>query len=249
MISIKSKREIELLRKAGYVTALAHEAVRQAVKPGISTLELDKIAEDVIRKNGGRPAFKGYDGFPASICASVNEEVVHGIPNNTPLKEGDIVSVDIGVEIAGYYGDCAKTHAVGKVSKAAEDLIRETRASFYEALMVCQVGRRLSDIGHTVQSYAEARGYGVVRDLIGHGVGTELHEDPPVPNYGLPGKGPRLQVGMVIAIEPMITMGDYRIITLDDDWTVVTKDRSLASHHEHTIAILEDGPRILTALE
>ncbi len=249
MIKIKSQREIDLLRKAGYVTALAHEAVRQAVTPGISTLELDRIAEEVIVKNGGRPAFKGYEGFPATICTSVNEAVVHGIPNSEKLKEGDIVSVDIGVEIAGYYGDCAKTHVVGKGSKTTEDLVRETRASFYEALKVCEVGRRLSDIGHTVQSYVEARGYGVVRDLIGHGVGTELHEDPPVPNYGLPGKGPRLQVGMVIAIEPMVTLGDYHVVTLDDDWTVVTRDGSLASHHEHTIAILADGPRILTALE
>lgn len=249
MITIKSRREIELLRKAGYVTALAHQAVKEAVKPGISTFELDKIAEEVITKNGGRPAFKGYDGFPASICASVNEAVVHGIPNHQPLKEGDIVSVDIGVELAGYYGDCAKTHAVGKVSEKAQALITDTRASFYAALPFCQPGRRLSDIGHAVQSYAEQRGYGVVRDLIGHGVGTELHEDPPVPNYGLPGKGPRLQVGMVIAIEPMITMGDYHIVMLDDDWTIVTSDGSLASHHEHTIAILEDGPRLLTALE
>ncbi len=249
MITLKSQREIELMRKAGYVTALAHQAIKEAIEPGITTLELDAIAEKVIRDHGGRPAFKNYNGFPASICASVNEQVVHGIPNNRPLKSGDIISVDIGVDLNGYYGDAARTHAVGDVSDEARALIDVTRTSFYEGLKHCEIGKRISDIGHAIQSYTEARGYGVVRDLIGHGVGTALHEDPEVPNYGNPGRGPRIREGLVIAIEPMINIGTYEVITLDDGWTVVTRDKTLSAHYENTVAITKNGPQILTTLK
>ncbi len=246
MIYIKSQREIALMREAGRLVALAHEAIAQAIAPGISTLELDAIAEKVIRDGGARPAFKGYNGFPGSICASINDEVVHGIPSKRKLKAGDIISIDIGSELNGYFGDAARTHAVGQIDSAAQALIDVTEQSFYKALEQCQVGTRLSNIGHAVQSYAESFGYGVVRDLTGHGVGRALHEDPEVRNYGKPNKGPRLQAGMVIAIEPMINQGTYEVVTLEDGWTVVTLDGSLSSHYEHTIAITESGPILLT---
>ncbi|MCK8061534.1 MULTISPECIES: type I methionyl aminopeptidase [unclassified Fusibacter] len=248
MIYLKSQREIELMRQAGRIVALAHEAIRNIIEPGITTLELDAIAEKVIRENGGIPAFKGYGGFPGSICASVNDEVVHGIPGHRKLVDGDIISVDIGVNLNGYYGDAAKTHPVGTVSEEARLLIEDTRQSFYEGLKMCEVGHRLSDISHAVQSYSENKGYGVVRDLVGHGIGTALHEDPQVPNYGPSGKGPRLQVGMVLAIEPMINIGSYHVETLEDNWTVVTLDRKLSAHYEHTVAITKDGPELLTVL-
>ncbi len=246
MIYLKSHREIELMKQAGRIVALAHEAIEQAIAPGVTTQQLDAIAEQVIKEHGARAAFKGYNGFPAAICASLNEQVVHGFPNNIPLKEGDIISIDIGSELGGYYGDAARTHAVGKVDPAAKKLIEVTEQCFYKALEKCYVGNRLSDIGHAVQTHAESFGYGVVRDLTGHGVGRALHEDPEVRNYGAPGKGPRLQAGMVIAVEPMINRGTYSVITLDDGWTVVTADGSLSSHYEHTIAITDDGPVLLT---
>ncbi len=246
MIYIKSQREIALMREAGRIVALAHEAIEQAIAPGVTTKQLDAIAEKVIKQHGARAAFKGYNGFPANICASLNEQVVHGFPNNIPLKEGDIISIDIGSELNGYYGDAARTHAVGKVDPAAKALMEVTEQCFYKALEKCYVGNRLSDIGHAVQTHAESFGYGVVRDLTGHGVGRALHEDPEVRNYGAPGKGPRLQAGMVIAIEPMINQGTYKVFTLDDGWTVVTADGSLSSHYEHTIAITDDGPVLLT---
>jgi methionyl aminopeptidase len=248
MIYLKSQREIELMRQAGRIVALAHEAIRNIIEPGITTLELDAIAEKIIRENGGIPAFKGYGGFPGSICASVNDEVVHGIPGHRKLVNGDIISVDIGVNLNGYYGDAAKTHPVGHVSEEARLLIEDTRQSFYEGLKMCEVGNRLSDISHAIQSYSEKKGYGVVRDLVGHGIGTALHEDPQVPNYGAAGKGPRLQVGMILAIEPMINIGSYHVETLEDNWTVVTLDRKLSAHYEHTVAITKDGPQLLTVL-
>lgn len=248
MIYLKSQREIGLMRQAGRIVALAHEEIKNAIKPGVTTQTLDEIAERVIRAHGGVPAFKGYGGFPASICASVNDEVVHGIPSNRVLKEGDIISVDIGVNLNGYFGDAAKTHGVGVISEDAQKLIDVTRACFYKGLEQCQVGNRLSNIGQAIQELAESHGYGVVRDLVGHGIGTALHEDPQVPNYGPAGKGPRLQVGMVLAIEPMINKGTYRVKTLSDDWTVVTADKSLSAHYEHTVAIMENGYELLTVL-
>jgi methionyl aminopeptidase len=248
MIYLKSKREISLMRQAGHIVALAHEEIRKAIEPGVTTLALDTIAEKIIRENGGIPAFKGYGGFPGSICASVNEEVVHGIPSERKLKNGDIVSIDIGVNLNGYFADAAKTHPVGHVDEKALKLIEVTKQSFYEGIKFCEVGHRLSDIGQAIQSYAQANGYGVVRDLVGHGIGTALHEDPQVPNYGPGGKGPRIQVGMVLAIEPMINYGTYRVKTLSDDWTVVTLDGSLSAHYEHTVAITEDGIELLTVL-
>jgi methionyl aminopeptidase len=218
------------------------------VKPGITTQELDEIAESTIRKLGGEPAFKGYGGFPASICASINDEVVHGIPGKRQLKAGDIISIDIGSIYKGYYGDSAKTHAVGQISADASRLIDVTKASFYEGLKVCRLGYRLSDIGHTIQTFVESKGYSVVRDLVGHGIGTQMHEDPQIPNYGPPNKGPRLQAGMVLAIEPMVNQGTYHVETLLDNWTVVTVDRKLSAHYEHTVVITEDEPMILTSL-
>jgi len=236
------------MRQAGRIVALTHEEIKHAIKPGITTLELDAIAERIIKKHDAIPAFKGYGGFPGSICASVNEEVVHGIPGGRILVEGDIISVDIGVNLNGYFADSAKTHGVGIISEKAQQLIQVTRESFYKGLEHCEAGKRLSDIGQAIQQHAESYGYGVVRDLVGHGIGTALHEDPQVPNYGPGGKGPRLQVGMVLAIEPMINQGTYRVKTLSDDWTVVTLDNSLSAHYEHTVAITENGYELLTVL-
>ncbi len=248
MIYLKSQREIALMRQAGRLVAIAHEEIKKAIAPGMTTQALDALAEKVIRDHGAIPAFKGYGGFPGSICASVNDEVVHGIPGNRILIEGDIISVDIGVCLNGYFADSAKTHPVGQISAAAEKLIEVTRQCFYEGLKMCIAGQRLSDVGHAIQQHAEKHGFGVVRDLVGHGIGTALHEDPQIPNYGPAGKGPRLQVGMVLAIEPMINSGTYRVKTLSDDWTVVTLDGSLSAHYEHTVAITEDGYELLTVL-
>lgn len=249
MIILKSQLEIEEMRKAGKIVALAHEVIKQHIKPGISTLELDQIAEEVIREHGAIPAFKGYHGFPGSICASINKEVVHGIPTKGRiLKDGDIISVDIGSLINGYYGDSAKTYAVGNISDEAKKLIEVTRASFYEGLKYCKVGYRLSDVSHAIQKHVEDNGFSVVRDFVGHGIGTSMHEEPQIPNYGKPGKGPRLAKGMVLAIEPMVNVGEYEVIVLDDEWTVETLDGSLSAHYEHTIAITDDEPIILTDL-
>lgn len=249
MITLRSKQEIALMRESGKIVAEAHAAVKEAIRPGISTMELDKIAHDVIIKHKAQPSFLGYNGFPASICASPNEVVVHGIPSEkTILKEGDIISIDIGAYKNGYHGDSAKTHPVGKISEEDEKLIRETRNSFYKGIEHAIAGNRLSDISHAIQSHVEAYGYSVVRDLVGHGVGRNLHEDPAIPNYGPPGKGPKLQNGMVLAIEPMINQGTYEVHVLLDNWTVVTDDKKRSAHYEHTIAITEDGPQILTTL-
>ena len=249
MITLKSKKEIELMREAGKIVAETHEILKSAVIPGISTLELDKIAEENIRKYDAIPSFKGYGGFPGSICASINEEVVHGIPNaNRILKEGDIISLDVGAYYKGYHSDSAKTHGVGIISEEDRKLIEVTKESFYEGLKFAKLGYRLSDISHAVQAHVEKHGFSVVRDLVGHGVGTELHEDPQIPNYGPAGKGPRLLEGMVLAIEPMVNVGKYHVKTLADDWTIVTIDGKKSAHYEHTIAITEDEPLILSAL-
>ncbi len=248
MIIIKSKKEIEFMKEAGKIVAETHELLKEAITPGISTLELDKIAEENIRKYNAIPSFKGYGGFPASICASINDQVVHGIPGNQIVKEGDIISIDIGAYYKGYHADAAKTHGVGIISEENRKLIEVTKESFYEGIKFAKLGYRLSDISHSIQAHVEKHGFSVVRDLVGHGVGTELHEDPQVPNYGPPGKGPRLKEGMVIAIEPMINAGHYHVKTLSDGWTIVTIDGKNSAHYEHTIAITEDEPLILTKL-
>ncbi|SHK35673.1 type I methionyl aminopeptidase [Paramaledivibacter caminithermalis] len=246
MIIIKSKSEIEKMRKAGNIVAKTHEELKKHIRPGITTKELDEIAEDTIKSLGGIPAFKGYGGFPASICTSINEEVVHGIPGLKKLKDGDIISIDIGAIYDGYYGDAAKTHPVGEVSDEAMKLIEVTKNSFYEGLKFCKEGFRLSDISHAVQEYVESNGFSIVRDYVGHGIGANMHEDPQIPNYGPPGKGPRLRSGMALAIEPMVNIGTYKVKTLKDNWTVVTLDGELSAHYEHTVIITEEEPLILT---
>ena len=246
MIIIKSKHELELMRIAGKIVAGAHQVVRQAIRPGITTEELDRLAEEYIRSQDAIPSFKGYYGFPASICVSVNDEVVHGIPGPVALKEGDIVSVDIGAIYKGYHGDSAKTYPVGEITPAARRLIEVTRASFYEGLKYARVGYRLSDISHAMQTVVEQNGYSVVKDYVGHGIGQKMHEDPQIPNFGPPGKGPRLRPGMTLAIEPMVNEGTDQVKTLQNNWTVVTEDGSLSAHYEHTVAITENDPILLT---
>ena len=248
MIIKKSPSEIEAMKEAGRVSAKALREVGSAVRPGISTLELDEIAESVIRSEGGIPAFKGYGGFPGCICASVNDEVVHGIPaDDVIIKEGDILSVDCGLILDDWQADSAFTVGVGEITPEARKLIDVTEESFYKGIRKAIAGNHLGDIGHAIQAHAESFGYGVVRDLTGHGIGRDMHEDPSVPNFGRPGHGTRLRAGMTLAIEPMIAMGDYHVAQLDDGWTIVTEDGSLCSHYEHTIAINEHGlPELLT---
>ncbi len=248
MIILKSHREIKLMAKAGAIVAKALEEVEKNIRPGITTAELDKIAEDFILSQGAFPTFKGYQGYPAAICTSVNEEVVHGIPGLKTLKDGDIISVDIGAFIDGYNGDAARTFPVGKVSEEALDLIETTRQSFFKGIEFAKPGFRLSDISHAIQTYVEDRNYSVVKDYVGHGIGQKMHEDPQIPNFGPPNKGPRLKVGMTLAIEPMVNMGTDQVYTLGNNWTVVTKDKSLSAHYENTIAITEKGPEILTMI-
>lgn len=248
MIYIKSRQEIEIMREAGRIVAETHELLREAIKPGITTKELDELAEAYILKQGAKPAFKGYGGFPASICTSINHEVVHGIPGLKVLQDGDIISIDIGALFKGYYGDAAKTHGVGKISQEAQKLIDVTKQSFYEGIKFAYEGKRLSDISHAIQTYVEKEGFSVVRNYVGHGIGTKMHEEPQIPNYGPPGKGPRLQKGMVLAIEPMINIGTYEVKVLPDGWTVVTLDGKYSAHYEHTIAITQGEPEILTIL-
>lgn len=249
MITLRSKREIELLREAGKIVAETHAVLREAVKPGVSTWELDQLAYQTIIKHRAIPSFLNYNGFPGSIRASKNEIIVHGIPSKKDiLEEGDIISIDIGAFYKGYHGDSAKTHPVGKISKEDEHLIAATRQSFYDGIEHAVIGNRLSDISHHVQKSAEAEGFSVVRDFTGHGVGTKLHEDPPVPNYGVPHKGPRLLEGLVIAVEPMINIGTYRVVIDDDGWTTRTLDGKNSAHYEHTLVITEHGPELLTVL-
>lgn len=248
MISIKSPREIEYMRAAGKIVAETHERLREVIKPGITTHELDMIAERYINECGGIPAFKGYGGFPASICASINHEVVHGIPGPTTLKEGDIIGIDIGAIYKGYYGDAARTYGIGKISEVAEKLIKVTQESFFVGMEKAVEGNRLSDISHAVQVHVEKNGFSVVRDFVGHGIGTKMHEEPQIPNYGLPHRGPRLVSGMTIAVEPMVNQGSYKVKVLSNGWTVVTIDGSLSAHYENTLLITKEAPELLTLL-
>ena len=246
-ITIKSNNELDLMRAAGHVVAETKARLADAVEPGITTKQLDKIAEKEIRRHGATPSFKGYRGFPASICVSINEEIVHGIPGRRALREGDIVSVDVGAIVEGLHGDSAFTMGVGQISDEAQRLIDTTRESLQVGITKARVGARIGEISATVQSYAEQRGYGVVRKYVGHGIGWAMHEDPQVPNYGVPTKGPVLRKGMAICIEPMLNVGTYNTIELDDGWTVVTADGTLSAHFEDTIAITESGPEVLTS--
>ena len=246
MITIKSPREIELLRIAGEITGSTHNYLKPYIIPGVTTKELDTLAEKYILSRGATPSFKGYDGFPGSICTSINEEVVHGIPSNRKLKEGDIITLDIGACWKGYHGDSAWTYAVGKISKEKQKLMDVTKESLFKGLDQVKPNNRIGDIGNAVQKYAESFGYGVVRELVGHGVGTNIHEEPDVPNYGKPHTGLILKEGMVIAVEPMITMGNKDICILDDDWTIITQDEKPAAHFEHTVLVTKDGYEILT---
>jgi methionyl aminopeptidase len=246
-IILKKPEQILLMKEAGRITGEALLVARDAIRPGISTKELDSLIHAYILKCGAKPSFLGYGGFPGSACISVNNQIIHGIPSHKVfLHEGDIVKVDVGAIYRGYHGDSAKTFAVGRVSEEAQKLIDATRESFYRGVSFARVGNRLGDIGHAVQAYAESCGYGVVRKYVGHGVGTHLHEEPDVPNYGTPGRGCRLYPGMTIAIEPMVNEGTAEIKELSDGWTVVTADGRLSAHYEHTVAITDDGPILLT---
>lgn len=249
MIICKSEAELELMREAGRVVAETHRLLSQAIRPGVTTKELDQIAETYIRSQGAEPSFKGYNGFPASICTSVNEELVHGIPGNRKLQEGDIISIDIGAQVQGYHGDSAWTYPVGNISAEAKRLLEVTERSLYKGLAEIRPDVRLYTISHAIQTCIEDEGFSVVREYVGHGVGTSLHEEPQIPNFGPPGRGPRLKPGMALAIEPMVNAGERYVKTLADNWTVVTVDGSLCAHFEHTIAVTADGYEILTLPE
>ena len=246
MILLKSPSEVQEMRVAGEIVAGAHARAREIVRPGIRTLDIDREIESYIRDAGGAPAFKGYRGYPASVCVSVNEEVVHGIPGPRVLKDGDIIGVDIGVKAGGFYADAAQTLPVGRVSADSEQLLRVTREALYRGISKVAVGNRLGDISHAIQAHVESAGYSVVRSLVGHGIGRSMHEDPQVPNYGKPGEGAVLKAGVVLAIEPMVNAGAHEVEILDDKWTVVTRDGSLSAHFEHSVAVTESGPMILT---
>ncbi|MGN0988187.1 MAG: type I methionyl aminopeptidase [Otoolea sp.] len=248
-VTIKSSREIELMREAGRILAKTHEELEKSLKPGMSTWDIDRIGEEIIRSYGCIPSFKNYNGYPASICVSVNDEVVHGIPHKKHyIQEGDIVSLDAGVIYKGYHSDAARTHGIGEISDEARKLIDVTRQSFFEGIKFAKPGNHLNDISSAIQKYAESFGYGVVRDLVGHGIGSHLHEDPEVPNFARKRKGILLQPGMTLAVEPMINAGSYEVVWMDDDWTVVTEDGSLSAHYENTILITENGPEILSLI-
>lgn len=246
MIICKTPREIEIMRQAGRIVALTHAELQKYISPGITTNELDAIAEKFIRKHDAIPSFKGYNGFRGSICASVNNELVHGIPGDRVLKDGDIISIDIGAKYNGYHGDSAWTYPVGKIDDETRKLLDVTEESLYLGLKEAKPGERLSNISHSIQTFVEANGFSIVREYVGHGVGQDLHEDPQIPHYGPPNKGPRLKPGMVLAIEPMVNAGSRYVRTLSDNWTVVTVDDKMCAHFEHTIAITEDGYEILT---
>ena len=246
MITIKSAREIELMRISGKITAKTLTMLMKTVKPGMTTADVDRLAEESIRSMGGTPTFIGYHGYAHTICASVNEEVVHGIPGSRVLQDGDLLSIDIGTTLDGYVSDSAVTVAIGAVSPAATRLMLVTQECLMLGIAQMQAGNRLGDIGHAIQEHAEKHGYGVVRQLVGHGIGTKMHEEPQVPNYGNAGTGTLLRPGLCLALEPMITEGNYEVDTLEDGWTVVTGDGKLAAHFEHTIAVTTEGPKILT---
>lgn len=256
MISIKSKNELDLMKKAGEVVALAHKKVEESIKPGVTTAELDRIVEEIIISNGAIPSFKGYKApypgaidYPSSICASVNNEVVHGIPGLRELKDGDIISIDIGAYLNGFHGDAARTFAVGKISSEAQKLIEVTKQSFFEGIKNAVEGNRIVDISSAIENYIVSFGYSVVREYVGHGIGREMHEEPQIPNYRSRERGPRLQRGMTLAVEPMVNEGTYRVELLNNKWTVVTADGKLSAHYENTIAVTENEPVILTILD
>ncbi|ACD22537.1 MULTISPECIES: type I methionyl aminopeptidase [Clostridium] len=249
MIIIKNNDEIALMRKAGRIVAETLLLLEENIKPGITTAELDRVAEEFITKHGAKPSFKGLYGFPSSLCISVNEQVVHGIPGNYKIKDGDIVSIDCGAFIDGFHGDAARTFPIGEVTNNAKRLIDVTKESFFEGIKYAKEGNRLGNISHEIQNYIEAAGFSVVRDFVGHGIGRKLHEDPEVPNFGREGKGTKLLNGMVLAIEPMVNMGNCKVKTLSNGWTVVTADATLSAHYENTVAILPDGPEILTLIK
>jgi len=252
MITVKSERELDIMRKAGHIVNLAHERIKELIAPGITTFELNKAAEEVILRNGAIPSFKGvpcpYGGidFPASICASVNHEVIHGIPNKAKLKEGDIVSIDIGAIFEGYHGDAARTFEVGNVSQDAHRLVEITRESFYKGLEMVREGMRIRDISKAIQQFVEEQGFSIVRDFVGHGIGTVMHEDPQIPNFVSRERGPRLVKGMTLAIEPMVNQGNWKVEVLKNNWTVVTIDGKLSAHYENTVAVTGNEPEILT---
>ncbi len=249
MIVLKSDDEVRTMRRAGRVVAEALACLGERVAPGVTTGELDRWAEEFFRSRGAIPAFKGYNGFPASICTSLNEQVVHGIPGSRTLKEGDVISIDVGAVVAGFYGDSAATFPVGQITPEAELLLTTTRAALDRGIAEARVGNRLSDISHAIQTWVERHGFSVVREYVGHGIGRAMHEAPAIPNYGPPGRGPRLKPGMTLAIEPMVNAGGHEVVTREDHWTVVTLDGTWSAHFEHTVAVTGDGPLILTALE
>lgn len=246
MISIKSATQIDKMRESCKLTKELFLILEDKIKPGITTKELDTIAYNFYKKHGATPNFLNYNGYPATICASVNEEVVHGIPSKRELRDGDIISIDMGCILDGWHSDAARTFGVGKISDEAQKLIDTTKESFFKGIEVVKHGVKLGDVSNTIQTFLEERGYGVVRDLVGHGIGRALHEEPEVPNFGRAGRGVRLASGMTLAIEPMVSAGDYRVNVLDDDWTVVTRDNSLAAHYENTVVVTREGCEILT---
>lgn len=248
MIVLKSQDEIKRMVEVCRIVAESLEGIKKIIEPGITTIELDKFVESFIVSKGAIPAFKGYRGYPASLCTSINEQVVHGIPSTTKLKEGDIISLDLGVYYKGFYGDGAATFPVGEINGTAKKLIAVTKEALYRGIEFAIVGNRLSDISFAIQSYVEENGFSVVRNFVGHGIGRELHEEPQVPNFGKRGEGPVLMAGMTLAIEPMVNAGTWEVVILDDGWTAVTRDGSLSAHFEHTVAIMEDGPKALTKL-
>jgi methionyl aminopeptidase len=249
MIIIKNHNEITLMKKAGKIVGETLLLLEKEVKPGVTTADLDRMAEEFITKHGAKPSFKGLYGFPSSLCISVNEQVIHGFPGAYVLKEGDIVSIDCGAFFDGFHGDAARTFPVGNISVDAQKLIDITKESFFQGIKFAKEGNKLTDISYEIQSYVEAAGFSVVRDFVGHGIGRKVHEDPNVPNFGKPGRGPKLIEGMVLAIEPMVNAGTHKVKTLKDGWTVVTADSSLSAHYENTVAILSEGPEILTLIK
>ncbi|MFW6034965.1 MAG: type I methionyl aminopeptidase [Halothermotrichaceae bacterium] len=250
MIVIKSPREIDIMRRANQIVAETHEFLNDKIADGITTAEIDRLGEEFIKNEGATPSFKGYQGYPASVCVSINNEVVHGIPSKKRIIEnGDLVSLDIGAYFKGFHGDAARSIGVGRISQEAKKLIKVTENCFYRGIEKACKGNRLSDVSHAIQEYVESRGFSVVREYVGHGIGRKMHESPQIPNFGLPGRGPLLKTGMTLAIEPMVNAGGYQVKTLADKWTVVTRDGKLSAHYENTIAILDDGPEILSQIK